>query len=234
MGTTEQPDLKTITSLDPDLMIGTEPIIESFYDDLSRIAPTVSTGFEQTAWKDRLRRVGEVLGRRGRAEERLAEYEERVGEIRRRIDESLGEITVTITRVTGLGFRYLTLGGSFPGTVLTDVGLTRPTDQEPGEVGEPFVEISEENTSVLAADYIFVSVDEGQEEELLKASEHTPLCNIFRRPAYRAHSPVPRRRRGRRKSISTLQTAREGRASSTPKGPASWAAPTTVRSITTG
>ena len=176
VGTTEQPDLETIAALSPELMIGTAPLMESFYDDLSRIAPTVGMDFEQTAWKERLRRTGEILGREDRAEELLTEYEARVSEFRASAADWLGGATVTLTRVTDLGFRYITFGDSFPGTVLTDAGLEQPPDQEPGEVGEPFVEISEENISILEADYIFVSVDGGQEGEL-ENLRRNPLWN---------------------------------------------------------
>lgn len=176
VGTTEQPDLETIDSLSPDLMIGIAPLMESFYEDLSQIAPTVSTEFEQTRWKERLRRVGGILGREERVEELLMEYEARISEFREATGDRLEGATVTLTRVTDLGFRYLTFGGSFPGTVLTDAGLSQLPDQEPGEVGEPYVEISEENISILEADYIFVSVDEGQEQELENLRQN-PLWN---------------------------------------------------------
>lgn len=166
VGTTEQPNLETITALSPELMIGTAPLMESFYEELSQIGPTVGMEFEQTAWKERLRRTGEILGREDRAEELLTEYEDRVSEFREATGDQLGGATVTLTRVTDLGFRYITFGGSFPGTILTDAGLEQPPDQEPGEIGEPFVEISEEDISTLEADYIFVSVDGGQEGEL--------------------------------------------------------------------
>lgn len=161
VGTQSEPSLERIAALEPELILGMAHQIEGIYARLSDIAPTVALNHEQTRWKAYLREVGDVLGRSAEARRLLEDYEARTAEITERLGSRLDELAITMARATDLGFRYLTLEGSFPGTVLREVGLKTPPEQRPGGVGEPFVEISQEEIPVLEADYIFLTVDEG-------------------------------------------------------------------------
>lgn len=174
IGLASEPSIEKIATLDPDLIIGSPIYIESTYDRLSKIAPTVAVEFEQTAWKERLREVGKTLGREERADQLLADYGERTASFREAMGERLDETTVTVARATELGFRYLTTDGSFPWTVLADAGLKQPPQQETGAVGEPFVEISQEKIPVLEADYVFLTVDEGH-NSMIEQLKSNPL-----------------------------------------------------------
>lgn len=174
LGSANEPNLEEAAALDPDLIIGAPELIESIYRDLSQISPTVAVSYEQTQWKERLRRIGAVFGREEKAQSLLTGYDERVADFRADLGDRLDEITITAARATDLGFRYLTVDGSFPGTVLKDVGLSQPPQQETGSVGggdtEPYIELSFENIPTLEADYIFLLVDEGQSLEELKSN----------------------------------------------------------------
>lgn len=171
IGTVNEPDFERVAELDPDLILGVADTVEQVYDRLAEIAPTVALDYEQTAWQEQLRRVAEVVGRENDARRLLAEYDERVTRIRRENAEALEGLTVTVARATDLGFRYLTVEGSFPWTVLDALGLQAPPDQEAGAVGEPFVEISQEQTPLLEADYIFLATDTGGSGESQVAEE---------------------------------------------------------------
>ena len=174
LGSANEPNLEEAAALNPDLIIGAPELIEGVYGELSQISPTVAVAYEQTRWKERLRRVGAVFGRQERAESLRTEYDRRVADLRADLRDRLDEIAVTVARATDLGFRYLTVDGSFPGTVLDDVGLSQPTQQKTGSVGggdpEPYIELSFENIPTLEADYIFLLVDEGQSLEELKSN----------------------------------------------------------------
>lgn len=171
IGTVNEPDFERLAELEPDLILGIVDIVEQGYDRLAGIAPTVALDYEQTAWRDQLRRVAEVVGRENEAGELLADYDRRVARLREEGADKLEGLTVTVARATDLGFRYLTEEGSFPWTVLGDLGLSAPPEQETGEVGEPFVEISQEDTPLLEADYIFLATDSGGSGESAVAEE---------------------------------------------------------------
>ncbi|MBA2442542.1 MAG: iron-siderophore ABC transporter substrate-binding protein [Rubrobacter sp.] len=165
IGTVSEPDFERVAELSPDLILGIAPIVEEGYDRLSQIAPTVGLDYEQTAWKEQLHRVASVIGREGEAERLLSDYEGRVSRLRETAADRLEGVTVTVARATDLGFRHLTREGSFPWTVLGELGLQAPREQEAGEVGEPFIEISQEDTPLLEADYIFLATDAGDSDE---------------------------------------------------------------------
>lgn len=106
VGTISEPNLERIASLEPGLIIGATSIIEGVYGRLAKIAPTVVLDYEQTLWKEQLRKMGRVLGRRNRSEQLLEDYEARAARIGEELSNRLDELTVTVARATDLGFRY--------------------------------------------------------------------------------------------------------------------------------
>ena len=166
VGTFNEPSLESIANLEPDLILGVSKSLESGYDRLSEIAPTVATGYEDPSdWKETLREVARILNREGEADQLLLDYDRRVEDLRDELGGRADDTTVSVVRATDLGFRYLTLQGSLPGSVLNDLGLSTPPGQD-AETDEPYVELSGEEIPVIEADYIFVTVDEGQEAAL--------------------------------------------------------------------
>jgi iron complex transport system substrate-binding protein len=149
---------EAVAAADPDVIVINPAAgeIAQRYGDLSRIAPVVAPGYEQTAWRQRLLDTAEVFGRTDEAQDLLAEYDARVAEVDALVPDGT---TLSMVRVRADGFRYLTSGGSFPWTVLSDVGFEQPSAQDQGAVGEPFVDISLEEADVLRADVRVVSVD---------------------------------------------------------------------------
>lgn len=143
---------------DPDVIVINPAVgeVARRYDDLSRIAPVVASTYEQTAWRQRLLDTAEAFDRTGAAQEILADYDARVAEVDALVPDGT---TLSMVRVRTDGFRYLTSGGAFPWTVLSAVGFVQPDTQEPGAVGEPFVDLSLEEADILRADVRVVAVD---------------------------------------------------------------------------
>ena len=166
VGTFNEPSLESIANLEPDLILGVSKSLESGYDRLSEIAPTVATGYEDPSdWKETLREVARILNRESEADQLLADYDRRVEDLREGLGGRVEDTTVSVVRATDLGFRYLTLRGSLPGSVLNDVGLSTPSEQD-DETDDPYLELSGEEIPIIEADYIFVTVDEGQDAAL--------------------------------------------------------------------
>ena len=97
VGTEERPSLEKILSLEPDLILGYE-WQESFYPQLSEIAPTVivnpHTGGND--FKRNLRQLAEILGESDRAEDVLSEYNERIQKFRKQFERKLRSKTVSL------------------------------------------------------------------------------------------------------------------------------------------
>lgn len=112
-------DLPAVEAVHPDLILGTADGQGKLYEDLSRIAPTVTIDGRGSQWKLDLRLAGEALGRTNDAEQLLTDYDRDVAQTRAAID---GRPTVAIARMTADGLEYAGRD-SFAGTILADAGV---------------------------------------------------------------------------------------------------------------
>jgi iron complex transport system substrate-binding protein len=122
-------DLAAIDAAQPDLILGSAAAQKGLYNGLRRIAPTVMTEQGGVQWKLNTRLHGEALGRTNDAEGLLIDYDRRVARLRRTLGGRRGETEVSVVLVTPREVRMAGLE-SFPGSVLGDLGLSRPPAQD--------------------------------------------------------------------------------------------------------
>ncbi|WP_329456998.1 iron-siderophore ABC transporter substrate-binding protein [Streptomyces sp. NBC_01497] len=132
VGIIGSPDLETIASLKPDLILGSKARDEKSYKELSAIAPTVFTGTTGPAWRQNFTLHARALDRTGRAAEVEKAYTTQV----KQVVTALGgagkakATTVGFVRfVEGADIR-LYLNDTFVGSIFHDLGLGRPADQD--------------------------------------------------------------------------------------------------------
>ncbi|ESA33730.1 periplasmic binding protein [Leptolyngbya sp. Heron Island J] len=146
-------DLEKILLLKPDLILGNR-MHEAIYDQLSQIAPTVLHDFDD--WKDIVRFSGDVFGKPQAAEKLVNNYYQRTQTLRQKLRQKTGEhasnLQVSVIRPVSNGARLL-YRGSFSGTVLEDVGLSRPSEQDKEGTNVP---VSFELIPHMDGDVIFV------------------------------------------------------------------------------
>lgn len=127
VGLETQPSLEAIALLEPDLIIASRRRHEKIYHLLSQIAPTVSlaTVFDVHRTLDVM---GQALDREARAQELWEAWQQRLAAFRQQASSQLADrwpLTATV-----LNFRAdharLYLDGSYAGSVLHDLGFTRP------------------------------------------------------------------------------------------------------------
>ncbi|RZU30724.1 ABC transporter substrate-binding protein [Blastococcus saxobsidens] len=122
VGTIEEPELEAIAALEPDLILSSSVRHEGIYDQLSEIAPTVLTDYEQ-GWQAIFSTTAEALGMAEEGEEALAEYESRAQEI----GDALGADGASASIVRFLPDETRIYGPeTFSGSILTDVGFALP------------------------------------------------------------------------------------------------------------
>jgi iron complex transport system substrate-binding protein len=154
VGTTAEPDLEAIESLEPDLILGSKFRQEAFYDELNAIAPTVFTELVGLTWKENFLLDGDALGKADEAAQLLADYEARAGEIGASLGEAV-DTEVSLVRFMPDQIRYYG-PDSFSGIVLGDTGLARPELQQlNGAEDRRFAEVSAEEIDTLGGDVIF-------------------------------------------------------------------------------
>jgi iron complex transport system substrate-binding protein len=143
-------NLEAIAALKPDLILGSKLRANDLYDKLSAIAPTVFSIRPGFPWKENFLLVADSVGEESKATEILNGYQKRADEVKSKVE---GTPTISLVRFRPGEIR-LYGNKSFIGVILKDVGLPRPKIQD---VEDLAVEVSQENISQGAGDWIFYS-----------------------------------------------------------------------------
>lgn len=172
LGKNNQLSLERILQLDPDLILGSHFALENNYDRFSQIAPTVAFDYVHDAWKVTFQRIGEILNRSQQAQQQLESYQNRVEKLRKAMGDRLNETKVSVVRFYADGSVEFRDSSSFPGSVLKDVGLPRPTVQQKETNSDiTYRSVSLERLDLLDGDVIFVALDAGAKESFSKFSQ---------------------------------------------------------------
>ncbi|MFD0273068.1 ABC transporter substrate-binding protein [Kitasatospora sp. NPDC127111] len=157
VGTIGQPSLEAVAALRPDLILSNQVRDDKRYDELSKIAPTVLTRTTGPAWKENVRLHAEALGRQSEAAAAEAAYRAKAADLVAALGgpEKAAATKVEMARFLAGAPTRLYLNDTFIGSVLKDVGLGRPANQDKAGFS---MEISPEQVDQAAADVIFYSV----------------------------------------------------------------------------
>jgi iron complex transport system substrate-binding protein len=170
IGTIDEPNLETIASLNPDLILGSKDTHEAIYDKLKQIAPTVFVETLGTTWKENLQLQAEAIGKQKEAELLLSNYFARLDDFKAKMGNRLNETTISLLRPRSDHVRIY-LKDSFSGSVIEDAGLPRPEIQNKDEFA---MKVTEEQVADMdAAIILWFSRDS---DNLLKSKlENNPL-----------------------------------------------------------
>lgn len=127
VGTELQPNLETIASLKPDLIIGNKVRQEKIYNQLSAIAPTVFAEELSGDWKQNFKLYAKAVDQEKKSEEVLTQYQQKVEEVRKNAGDLVNQ-KVSIVRFVAGNTRLYQLN-SFSGVILKDIGFKRPDIQ---------------------------------------------------------------------------------------------------------
>jgi iron complex transport system substrate-binding protein len=153
IGTINSLNLEAIAALKPDLILGSQLRAADSYDELSKIAPTVFSIRPGFTWKENYLLNAAALDKTAQAKANLAAYEKRA----KALGAELGTHKPTVSMVRYLPDGVIRLYGndSFIGTILKDVGIPRPKNQD---IADLAAEVSAENIDQADADWIFTGV----------------------------------------------------------------------------
>lgn len=152
VGTINSLNLEAIAGLKPDLILGSQLRAADMYDELSKIAPTVFSIRPGFTWKENYLLNAAALDRTAKAESALAAYEAKA----QKLGTDIGPDKPTVSMVRYMPDKIrLYAKASFIGTILQDVGLPRPKNQQ---IDDLAAEISPENMDQADADWIFTGV----------------------------------------------------------------------------
>ncbi|MGW3830351.1 ABC transporter substrate-binding protein [Streptomyces microflavus] len=152
VGTINSLNLEAIAGLKPDLILGSQLRAADKYDELSKIAPTVFSIRPGFTWKENYLLNAAALDRTEQAATALAAYKEKA----QKLGADIGADKPTVSMVRYMPDRLrLYAKASFIGTILEDVGLPRPKNQQ---IDDLATEISPERIDEADADWIFTGV----------------------------------------------------------------------------
>lgn len=171
VGTITQPNLETIASLQPDLILSSKRRHKDIYDKLSVIAPTVFSEDLGVFWKDSFMLHADALNKKAEADKLMSDYYKRMDEFKAKMGDKLAKTEVSIIRGNATETRIM-MKASFIGTVIQDAGLPRPKSQDK----DVFMEkASEELIPQLDASVMFVThfrPADGGETQAEKLAKH--------------------------------------------------------------
>ncbi|MFD8076012.1 ABC transporter substrate-binding protein [Streptomyces sp. NPDC059718] len=153
IGTINSLNLEAIAALKPDLILGSQLRAADSYDELSQIAPTVFSIRPGFTWKENYLLNAAALDKTAQAKANLDAYAKKAEALGTKL--GAGKPSVSMVRYMPEGKIRLYANDSFIGTILKDVGIPRPKNQD---IEDLAAEISAENIDQADADYIFTGV----------------------------------------------------------------------------
>ncbi|MEU1543689.1 iron-siderophore ABC transporter substrate-binding protein [Actinacidiphila glaucinigra] len=153
IGTINSLNLEAIAALKPDLILGSQLRAADSYDELSQIAPTVFSIRPGFTWKENYLLNAAALDKTAQAKANLDAYAKKAADLGTKL--GAGKPSVSMVRYMPEGKIRLYANDSFIGTILKDVGIPRPKNQD---IEDLAAEISAENIDQADADYIFTGV----------------------------------------------------------------------------
>nr|WP_296779963.1 iron-siderophore ABC transporter substrate-binding protein [Rhodococcus sp. (in: high G+C Gram-positive bacteria)] len=150
VGVVGAPDVDSIASLSPDLIIGADTLGSDTYDALSDIAPTVFTTSSR-GWKDTFLQSAAALGRGDTGFSELARFSADAEQVGR--DTNATQTQASVVRF--LPDSIVTDGpDTFASQVLTEIGVQRPQTQLSESVTVP-----SDDVSAAEGDIVYVRFD---------------------------------------------------------------------------
>nr|WP_257217014.1 ABC transporter substrate-binding protein [Rhodococcus qingshengii] len=167
-------NIETLLTAEPDLIIMRTTVENSreVYDQVQSIAPTVVVDYTDAGWKNTLDQVAGFLNEPDLADSLISDYDTEVARVRTTL--ATDNVTFTVARVRTDSVRYMTQNGSFPYSVLSDLGYRAPAQQDLGSPEVTTVDVSPERLDILAADRLILLTD-ARADDAAAALRQNPL-----------------------------------------------------------
>ncbi|MDN6631395.1 MAG: iron-siderophore ABC transporter substrate-binding protein [Staphylococcus equorum] len=175
VGQEPSPNLEEISKLKPDLIIGSKVRNEKQYEQLSKIAPTIT---HDTVYKfqDTTKMMGKALGKEEKADELLKNYDDKVAQFKKDAKAKYGDQWPMSASVINFRPDHARIYASgYAGDILHDLGFKRPEGQQKQvDKGKDIIQLtSKESIPLMDADHIFMfkSNTTDKDAELTKKTE---------------------------------------------------------------
>ena len=165
---------EVVTSFSPDLLImsSADMVEGEKYEQYSKIAPTYVLDLENNSdWREKLLKIGEVFDKKDEAEKVLVTYDEKATESKQLLKESMGNQSVAAIWLVNNTFFIVSDKVSSGVVLYDDLGLEKPNvvKEISTTATDNWSEISLEKLAELDADHLFlVNSDKGNGAKMLE------------------------------------------------------------------
>lgn len=163
-----QPNIETILSLKPDIILGSTKFPAETLEKLNKVKDTIPVSHISTDWEDNLMLMGQLSGKEDKAKEIIEKYKEDAKEAKEKLGDKMKDKKVVTIRIRSGNIFIYPETVFFNPVLYNDLGLTAP---EPVKAAKAQEEISLEKFSELNPDYIFVQFSENENADKPKALE---------------------------------------------------------------
>ncbi|MDR2278509.1 MAG: iron-siderophore ABC transporter substrate-binding protein [Vagococcus sp.] len=146
------PNVELVTTLTPDVILGSTKFDDDVTKNLEKIAPTINVSHVSENWKDNLKLLGTLSGKEKEADKLIANYETSLKETKE-AQPNIGDLKVMILRVRGGELCLYGENVYYNPMLYTDLGFKKPAEIDKVKGQET---ISVEQFSKINPDIVFV------------------------------------------------------------------------------
>jgi iron complex transport system substrate-binding protein len=146
------PNVELVTTLTPDVILGSTKFDDDVTKNLEKIAPTINVSHVSENWKDNLKLLGTLSGKEEEADKLISDYETSLKETKE-AQPNIGDLKVVILRVRGGELCLYGENVYYNPMLYTDLGFKKPAEIDIVKGQET---ISVEQFSKINPDIVFV------------------------------------------------------------------------------
>ena len=168
IGEKTQPNIETILSLKPDIILGSTKFPAEALEKLNKVKDTVPVSHISTDWEANLMLMGEISGKEDKAKEIIQKYKEDAKKGKEQLGDKMKDKKVVAIRIRAGNIAIYPAGVFFNPVLYDELGLEVPETIKAAKAQEM---LSLEKFSELNPDYIFVQFSEDENKDNPKALE---------------------------------------------------------------
>lgn len=174
-----EPSLEGIAQFKPDLILGWT-FHRKVYSLLSQIGPTLlfSEDIAKSSdanWQKYTNYLATALNKQQKAQQIFEEYDLRITELKTALGDRYSNKTISVAHVSDEYGTEAYAINSFPGSILSDLGLQRPQSQAVSQPDGTIKAISAERLELIDGDLLFVMTFSDRDRQMLDSWLKKPL-----------------------------------------------------------
>ncbi|MBY0598241.1 iron-hydroxamate ABC transporter substrate-binding protein [Bacillus bingmayongensis] len=162
IGEKMQPNFETLLQLKPDVITSSSKFPPEAAEKFTKVAPTFPVSHISTNWEDNLKLMGELSGKKDKAEKIIKDYKNDAAKAKEEIGDKLKDKKVLVVRLRASNLYLYPEGVYFNPVIYKDLGLTVPEQIKTVKAQEA---ISLEKLAEINPDYVFLQFEASENKD---------------------------------------------------------------------